>query len=297
MRKHVLKGATVLLSAGALMALGLSPASADSGGEVHQTVHVTGTGTAAHLDRTTIWSGSIRFVVSTTNKSTPDGGGSSISLFRIKQGKSTADLMKAFGDEFGSNPALGTRELTAAAIFRGLADVVVHSPEVVTEYLSPGTYYLLDLGNTPTGAPQVTTLTVKQSKSAMNIEQDSDLASQTWVSATSADRFVAPRYWPHEGTYTFRNTSDTLHFMVLEPVKTGTTDAEVQKYFDSHVQTPPPFLRMGPSGGNDVVSPGYSLQVSYDLPRGTYVLTCFVADDVTGMPHAVMGMHKVVILK
>jgi len=24
---------------------------------------------------------------------------------------------------------------------------------------------------------------------------------------------------------------------------------------------------------------------------------CFIADDVTGMPHAFMGMHKVVILK
>ena len=76
------------------------------------------------------------------------------------------------------------------------------------------------------------------------------------VSATSADRFIAPRYWPHEGTYTFRNTSDTLHFMALQPVKDGTTDAQVQAYFDSGVQNPPPFAKMGPTGGNDVVSPG-----------------------------------------
>jgi hypothetical protein len=205
--------------------------------------------------------------------------------------------MKGFNDEFSpKNAALGTRELTAAATFRGLADVVVHSPEVVTEYLSPGTYYLLDLGNTPKGPPHVTTLTVKQAKPRMNIEQDSDLASQTTIRATSADRFVAPRNWPHKGTYTFRNTSDTLHFMELQPVKKNTTDKQIQKYFDSHVQTPPPFLKMGPSGGNDVVSPGYSLQVTYNLPRGTYVLLCFVSDDKTGMPHAVMGMHKVVVL-
>jgi len=29
--------------------------------------------------------------------------------------------------------------------------------------------------------------------------------------------------------------------------------------------------------------------VSYNLPRGTYVLLCFVADDMTGMPHAIHG--------
>ena len=36
--------------------------------------------------------------------------------------------------------------------------------------------------------------------------------------------------------------------------------------------------------------------MSYNLPKGTYVLLCFVADDLTGMPHAIMGMHKVVVL-
>jgi hypothetical protein len=38
------------------------------------------------------------------------------------------------------------------------------------------------------------------------------------------------------------------------------------------------------------------LQLSYNLPRGTYALLCIVADDVTGMPHALMGMHKAVVL-
>jgi len=295
MRRQVLKGATVLLSAGALMALGLSPAGAEtSHPEIQQTVHVTGNGSSAAIDHATIWAGSIRFAVSTTNPSGPNGGGSQITMFKPKPGKTLADVFKGVADEFGANPALGTRELTAAATFRGLADVVMGYGETVTETVSPGTYYLVDLANPPAGAPQLTTLTVKPAKA--HVEQDSDLASQTVVSATSADRFIAPRTWRHEGTYTFRNTSDTLHFMELQPVKTGTTDAQIQKYFDSGVQTPPPFMKMGPSGGNDVVSPGYSLQVTYDLPKGTYVLLCFVADDVTGMPHALMGMHKVVVL-
>ena len=46
-----------------------------------------------------------------------------------------------------------------------------------------------------------------------------------------------------------------------------------------------------------MVSPGKTIAVSYNLPRGTYVLLCFVADDVTGIPHAIMGMHLVIRLK
>jgi hypothetical protein len=295
MRRHVLKGATVLLSAGALMALGLAPASADtSGREILQTVHVTGNGSSVAIDHATVWAGSISFAVSTTNPSGPNGGGSDITLFRPKAGKTVSRVLHDLADEFGSDPADGTRELTADGIFKGLADVVVGSPEVVTENVTPGTYYLMDLSNPPSGPPPVTKLTVLPAKK--NIEQDSDLVSQTTVSATSADRFLAPRNWPHKGTYTFRNTSDTLHFMELQPVKNGTTDQQVQAYFDSNSQNPPPFAKDGPTGGNDVTSPGQSLQVTYNLPRGTYVLLCFVADDVTGMPHAIMGMHKVVVL-
>jgi len=84
--------------------------------------------------------------------------------------------------------------------------------------------------------------------------------------------------------------------MAIQPVEAGTTDRQIQAFFDSGSQTPPPLFRAGPSGGNDVVSPGGTIRVDYNLPAGTYVLLCFVADDVTGMPHALMGMHKVIQL-
>jgi hypothetical protein len=295
MPKHVLKGATVLLSAGALMTLGLSPASAEtSAPEIQQIVHVTGNGGSVALDHATIYAGSIRFAVRSTNPTTADGGGSDITLFQPKAGKTVSRVLHDLFDEFGPDPADGTRELTADATFKGLADVVVGHPEVVTENLTPGTYYLIDIANPPSGPPPVTRLTVLPARG--NIEQDSDLVSQTTVLATSADRFVAPRNWPHQGTYTFHNTSDTLHFMAIQPVQNGTTDKMISDYFNSGSQQPPSFLKVGPTGGNDVTSPGQTLQVTYNLPRGTYVLLCFIADDVTGMPHALMGMHKVVVL-
>jgi hypothetical protein len=302
MRRPVLKATLVLLSVGGLLTLGMSPALADDSHgdrhqhEIQQTVHVVGNGTTVALDHQTIQSGSIRFVESTTNPTTPDGGGGSqISLFHPKHGVSLSQFRRDLADEFSSNPkiaARGTRELVRDVWVVGLADVQKGTPAVVTEFVTPGTWYLMDLANSM--VPHLTTLTVRPA--GKNIEQDSDLHSQVTVRATSADRFIAPRVWPDEGTYTFKNVSDTLHFMAMTPVKKGTTDAQIQAFFDGPQNAPPSFLVNGPSVGNDVVSPGGSLQLTYDLPAGTYVLLCFVADDVTGMPHAFMGMHKVIVL-
>lgn len=295
MRGLVNKGVLVALSVGGLLAVGMTPASAGDSpnGEIQQTVNVVGSGSAVHVDHSTIQSGSIRFNVSSTNP----GNGSEIAMFQPKAGKTLSRVLHDLQDEFSRYPGMaadGTRELTADARFLGLADPGPGQTAVVTEFVSPGTYYLLDLANPPQGAPAVTTLTVR--RAGRNIEQDSDLRSQVTVQATSADRFITARDWPHQGTYTFTNVSDTLHFMILQRVKNGTTDAQIQRYLDSGSHNPPPFALPGPGTGNDVVSPGGSLQLTYDLPRGTYVLLCFVADDMTGMPHAVMGMHKVVVL-
>ncbi|MGZ4506621.1 MAG: hypothetical protein ACXVX0_05140 [Blastococcus sp.] len=300
MRRPVLKATLVLLSVGGLLTLGMSPALADGSrgdrnhDEIQQTVHVVGTGSAVQIDHSTIRSGSIRFKVSTTNPQTQQGGGSQVSLFALKSGVSVSRFNSDLADEFSQNPkvaARGTRELTRDVRVAGLADVVPGTPAVVTEFLAPGSYYLMDLGNGKL-PPALTSLTVR--KAGENVEQDSDLTSQVTVSVTSADRFIAPRNWPDEGTYTFHNVSDTLHFMSITPVKPGTTDQQISDFFSGKSSNVP--LLPGPSVGNDVVSPGGSLQLTYDLPAGTYVLVCFVADDVTGMPHALMGMHKVVVL-
>jgi len=295
MRRSVPKAALALLATGGLLVLGMPSALADgSAGEIQQTVHVVGNGTSVWIDHSTIQSGSIRFAVSSTNPPTQQGGGSTVTLFQPKSGVSLNRFRADLADEFSRYPKVaadGTRELVADIRVFGLADVVPGSPEVVTRFVAPGTYYLMDLGNSVL-PPHLTTLTVRPA--GARIEQDSDLASQVSVQATSADRFIAPRNWPHEGTYTFTNVSDTLHFMSISRVKAGTTDQQITDFFNG---TNPnvPFLP-GPSGGNDVTSPGQTLQLSYDLPAGTYVLTCFVADDVTGMPHALMGMHKVVVM-
>jgi hypothetical protein len=305
MRRLIVRGATVVAAAGAAVALG-APAALASGThhELHQVVDVRGDGSVVHLDHTSVQAGSITFRVHTTNATTPDGGGGSqITMFEPVAGKTVQDVFADLRQEFEGDAAAGTKALEHDAAFYGLADVVVGSPATVTEKLSPGTYYLVDLGTPPSGGPpQFTTLTVGSHRHG--IEQDSDLRSQVSVKAVEPDRFVAPRKWPHKGTFTFSNKSGTLHFVDLQPVQPGTTDKQVQDYFDAQLKLPqdqqqaPSFALAGrPSVGAEVLSPGRSLKLTYDLPKGTYLLVCFVSDDETGMPHAVMGMHEVVTLR
>jgi hypothetical protein len=285
----------VLVSSAALVVAGTGPAVADSRGGASQTVRVVGNGTSAHLSDRSVDAGWVSFKVSSTNAVTQQGGGSEITLFRLRPHRTLDQFVAHLQLEFSSNPkvaARGTRELKADAVFRGLADVVPGYPETVTEKLSAATYYLMDLGSEPAnGRPQFTRLTVRDD----GRNHGSSGPSSDLTVTTLHDRFHAPRHWPHEGTYTFRNEDDTIHFMVMVPVKPGTTDADVQKALKK--PTEPDFLVKGPTGGNDVVSPGRMLKLTYDLPRGTYVLLCFVADEETGMPHAVMGMHEVVVLR
>ena len=283
----------MLVTAGALVAMGASSALASTS-SAHNVVDVVGNGSSVHLSHDYVSAGTVVFHVSTTVPSYT-GSGSEITMFRPKAGATVAKVFADFAEEFGSDPAKGTRDLTADAQFLGLADVTQGYPMTVTESLKPGTYYLIDAGVAPPTSPAAATkLTVLPA--GYGGPAASAPTSSFSVSMTSTDRFVAPRNWPHRGTATVGNVSDTLHFMNLVPVKAGTTDAQVQAYFDSGDPNPPSFAKGGPSGGSDVLSPGRSLQLTYNLPEGTYVLLCFVADDVTGMPHAVMGMHKVVVL-
>ncbi|MGB8384189.1 MAG: hypothetical protein WCG47_23605 [Dermatophilaceae bacterium] len=270
------------------------------------TVQVVGDGSHVSIDRARVPAGQVRFDVSSTNP-TP-GSGSQITLLRLQPGVSfkqfNADLAHEFAHD-SATAAKGTRELTRDARFFGLADVAPGTPATVTENLSPGTYYLFDSGNnTSTGAPAKTRLTVVRDQHNGDGPDDAAAAAladdngrMASVRLTSADTFVVRGQLPARGSVRVTNVSDTLHFMSMERVKPGTTDADVQAFFDSQTQGPPPFGVDGPSVGADVQSPGRSLTLSYDLPPGTYVLLCFVADDKTGMPHAFMGMHKVVTLK
>ena len=101
---------------------------------------------------------------------------------------------------------------------------------------------------------------------------------------------------PMKGRFQFKNKADQPHFVVLQQVAEGTTTDQVLTYLQSGEEAPPPWgLPAGMETGT--LSPGHSMTVDYDLPAGQYVVMCFFPDPkMGGMPHALMGMLRMIHL-
>ena len=296
MRRRLLRTTLVLAATGAVLVAG-GPAALAGGDHGHghdvQTVHVVGTGSTVSIDDAHVHAGTVRFEVSTT------GPFSAITLFSLKNGATLDQFFDDVRNEFdftsADTRAKGTRDARQHATFYGLADVMPGFPLTVTADLRPGTYYLFDLTSPPDAVddPQVATLRVGGGWGGDD-HQRADVRVQM-----TGDRFLAPRVWPRAGTWSLTDADDTVHFMQLQPVDPGTTDRDVQQALEATGG-----LSVGdladptrPTVGSEVLSPGIRHAVDYDLPAGRYVLLCFIADESDGMTHAVMGMHKVIVLR
>lgn len=305
--RQVLGRAVAGLAACGLAALALTgtsaPAIAGGNTKADHCVTATGSGSTITLGQAEVEAGTVCFTASTINPGQPGGmGGSSVEMFQLNNGVTLAQALSDFVDDFSGNfprEAKGTQELLRDVTYHGLADVTPGHPETVTENLRPGTYYVWDDVQTflsGTWPPVLATLTVTKGG------QGHRLYAPMQVTATSADRFIAPVRWPHKGAYLFRNVSDSFHIMDIVPVAPGTTDQQLQALFDADSNEPPQDIQSalfaaGSAGGNDTVAPGDTIRLSYNLPPGRYVILCWVPDDVTGMPHAYMGMHQVITLR
>jgi hypothetical protein len=67
-------------------------------------------------------------------------------------------------------------------------------------------------------------------------------------------------------------------------------------YFQSNSNGPPPWARRG-EAGVDALSYGEQQTLHVNLPAGQYVEMCFFPDPDEGLPHAFMGMIRMVHLK
>jgi hypothetical protein len=122
-------------------------------------------------------------------------------------------------------------------------------------------------------------------------------ASSATVTAKNGDRFGGAATLPATGTITFRNVStNSPHFLDLQHVKAGTTRQQVLTFLLNGANGEPSFGLNG-QANTDAISPGHAQTLTYSLPKGEYVEMCFFPDPVTGIPHALMGMIRVVHLK
>jgi hypothetical protein len=157
-----------------------------------------------------------------------------------------------------------------------------------------GTYYVFnDSGNVPGKKP------VKLTVSGAKAHRASANPTAT-VKALTPDRWGGDSSLPAKGTITFKNVSKGMHksphFLELDHVKPGTTRKEILDFFQNGAKGKPSFALPG-SAGSDIVSPGQAMTLSYNLKAGSYAELCFFPDPMTGIPHAFMGMIKVVTLK
>jgi hypothetical protein len=114
------------------------------------------------------------------------------------------------------------------------------------------------------------------------------------VTALTDERFGGAVTLPAAGTITFRNESTTSpHFLSLQHVKNGTTRAQVLASFSTGDTS----YALGDDANTDAVSPGKAMTLTYHVPKGEYVEVCFFPDLKTGIPHALMGMVRIVHLK
>lgn len=269
------------VAASATLALtGATATSAVAGTSLH-TITVSMSNTRISFSSgTTLHAG--RYIFRVTSKS----GEHALQLVKLTPGYTVKQAGADINDAFSGKLSAIHRVDTKIRWFGGADSTAAH-PGAFAETLYAGTYYAID-----------------QNSNAMTKLRvyGTPPAGQGWVNQTSTivardgERWGSPASIPHAGWTLFHNSADEPHFIVLQQVKSSTTAAQVRQYLASGAQAQPTWAL--PAGTNTgVISPNTQMLFHYSLPAGKYVLICWWPDDKTGMPHALMGMWKLITLK
>lgn len=280
MKRTTTRIAVAVLSGGAAIATTLVGASAASASTPAGVPTVTAHISSKSISLSTgnrLRAGRISFKVVTGK------GDHELQIARLKPGytlpQASADLSKAFSGDVDA-----VRRIDAKIVFLGGAEALPHHPGGFGVSLSAGKYVFLDQNS---NAYRIITVYGKP-RPQKALPHNGNLGVYTY----GFDAHVLPR----SGNVRIFNVSDQPHFVVFQHVKDGTTNAQVNKLFKSMSQKEPSWaLKANTSSG--VISPGHSQTLHYSLPAGKYLVVCWWPDDDTGMPHAYMGMWKLVTLR
>ena len=275
----------------AAQAVPLAPAATSSG----TVLHVAITDNALYLDGPTTFPAGR---VSVTLEDAKSKGGAAIAIGRLATGYHWKDLrsdVRTFGQNLfgpGGNKKKGLKALNHAidhlTNYGGIGAQKGDTARGTLLLPGAGTYVLLDdSGNLPK-RPHWLTVTSPAGPQTLPAADGS-------VVAKTNKRFGGDSTLPAKGTINFTNDStESPHFLSLVHVKKGTTRKDVIDSFQSN--GPPSFVLPGELD-TDFLTSGQSMNVHVHLPAGTYAEMCFFPDPKTGMPHAMMGMVRIVHLK
>jgi hypothetical protein len=216
-----------------------------------------------------------------------------IQVLRLKPGYDIGQAGADFGQAFSG----GTDQATIDAINRIYDNVVFYGgmeakgdTSTVAKWAvkidKPGTYLVL---NFDAGTPP-STFTVAGDAQKRAMPAASGVIDTVVGPHGVGNQFAPGKNIATSGWMSTTNSAEEPHFVDLQQVKKGTTNADITAFFQGG---PDPTVRGGGSAGTGVISPGHSFRWSYKLPQGRYVALCFMPSKTDGMPHAIMGMHKV----
>jgi hypothetical protein len=215
-----------------------------------------------------------------------------IQLLRLRPGYSYQALLRDLDASHGrgKTAVAAGRRIFRRAIFVGGAVSFPHAAASFAVTLAPGTYYLGELDDRPTLHP--ITVTTGHASALPATAARIDAYDFGW-------RINGPSL-PARGTITVRNTGEQPRFLVMAPVKPGTTRAQLAAYLrrtGGRETTPPPFALDGPQQATAILSPHQRLQLTYSLRPGAYALMTFSPDVRTGRSQALEGMYAIAALR
>jgi|tagenome__1003787_1003787.scaffolds.fasta_scaffold20913254_1 hypothetical protein len=226
------------------------------------------------------------------------GGRGLIQVLRLKPGYTLNDAFTDFALAFPSDESTppdlaAVRRIDRNVVFYGGVETPRKSSRPANKWAvninKAGTYYVVNLD-----ANNLTSFKAKGDKQKRSLP-----AKTGWINAApgpngTGNVFKAGKHNAARGWMSTTNSAHEPHFVDLEQVKKGTTDADVTAMFAG--TGPPVFVPHGGAVDTGVISPGHTFLWTYGVPKGRYVAMCFWPSKTNGMPHALMGMHKVMNL-
>jgi hypothetical protein len=211
-----------------------------------------------------------------------------IQLLRLRRGYTLADAFSDIPQAFGGDTA-AVKRVDDNVVFLGGMNASGPRTRPAQQWAvhlrKTGTYYLINFNT-----QNLVTFTVRGPEQHHALPSQDGFINPKSSHNAAGNTFKAGKHNPVSGWMSTRNRAPEPHFVDIQQVKKGTTNADITGLFHGG---PNPFVKNGAKASTGVISPGHRFLWAYNLKKAKYAVFCFWPSVMTGQPHAIMGMHIV----
>jgi hypothetical protein len=215
---------------------------------------------------------------------TTPAGVHQINIVKLKKGYSLPQFGQDIGAAFGGNVKAINR-VDRRTVLRGGTEAGPKHPGAFSANLPAGQFLFIDINTNKFVFVKV----VGKQTPRQQVPSGGRIGLYTYGFVTNKATL------PNHGWVHLVNNADQPHFVQFQEVKESTTNAQVNRYFKGGAKGQPSW-GLRPNFGTGVMTNGQNGDVYLNLPAGKYLIACFWPDFKTGMPHAFMGMWKLIHL-